>query len=145
MHDTCQNLFPDTDIAIMCAAVADYAPAQVATHKIKRENQEVPVIELVKNPDIAASLGKIKRHGQMLVGFALETDNEQANAEDKIRRKNLDMIVLNSLRNPGTCFGTDRNKVSIITLDGACTEYPDKSKTEVAHDIIDAIVSRINK
>lgn len=145
MHDTCQNLFPDTDIAIMCAAVADYAPAQVATHKIKRENQEVPVIELVKNPDIAASLGKIKRHGQMLVGFALETDNEQANAEDKIRRKNLDMIVLNSLRNPGTCFGTDRNKVSIITSDGACTEYPDKSKTEVAHDIIDAIVSRINK
>lgn len=145
MHDTCQNLFPDTDIAIMCAAVADYAPAQVATHKIKRENQEVPVIELVKNPDIAASLGKIKRHGQMLVGFALETDNEQANAEDKIRRKNLDMIVLNSLRNPGTCFGTDRNKVSIITSDGSCTEYPDKSKTEVAHDIIDAIVSRINK
>lgn len=145
MHDTCQNLFPDTDIAIMCAAVADYAPAQVATHKIKRENQEVPVIELVKNPDIAASLGKIKRHDQMLVGFALETDNEQANAEDKIRRKNLDMIVLNSLRNPGTCFGTDRNKVSIITSDGSCTEYPDQSKTEVAHDIIDAIVSRINK
>lgn len=145
MHDTCQNLFPDTDIAIMCAAVADYAPAQVATHKIKRENQDVPVIELVKNPDIAASLGKIKRNGQMLVGFALETDNEQANAEDKIRRKNLDMIVLNSLRNPGTCFGTDRNKVSIITSDGTCTEYPDKSKTEVAHDIIDAIVSRIDK
>lgn len=144
MYDNCVKLFPESDIAVMCAAVADYAPARQATSKIKRETSEVPVIELVKNPDIAASLGAMKRPGQMLVGFALETDNEQANAMDKIRRKNLDMIVLNSLRNPGTCFGTDRNKVSIIEADGHTTDFPDKSKTEVAGDIIDAVTALLN-
>lgn len=139
MCASCQELFPSADIAVMCAAVADYAPAHPVDHKIKREHQDVPVIELVKNPDIAATLGAMKRPEQTLVGFALETDNEQANAIEKIRRKNLDMIVLNSLRNPGTCFGSDNNQISIILADGTTTEYPAKPKTEVAIDIIDAI------
>ncbi|MCM1483577.1 MAG: bifunctional phosphopantothenoylcysteine decarboxylase/phosphopantothenate--cysteine ligase CoaBC [Muribaculaceae bacterium] len=139
MKEACEAVFPDTDIAIMCAAVADYAPAHPAETKIKREHTEVPVIELVKNPDIAATLGQAKRPDQILVGFALETDNEHANALEKLQRKNLDMIVLNSMRNPGTCFGSDRNLVTIIKADGTTTEYPEKSKPEVAADILDSI------
>lgn len=101
MCEASVNAFPSCDVAILTAAVADYAPAHVAQSKIKREGHEVPVIELVKNPDIAATLGVMKMPGQTLVGFALETDNEQSNARDKIVRKNLDMIVLNSLRDKG--------------------------------------------
>ncbi len=141
MLDACEDVFPRADIAIMCAAVADYAPSDVADRKIKREHDEVPVIHLVKNPDIAASLGASKRQGQIIVGFALETDNEFANASEKLRRKNLDMIVLNSLRDKGACFGTDTNKVSVIKSDGSRLDFPMKSKREVAKDIVDSILS----
>lgn len=141
MLDACLRAFPDSDIAIMCAAVADYAPAEAAESKIKREHDEVPSIRLVKNPDIAASLGKGKRPGQILAGFALETDHEFGNACEKLERKNLDLIVLNSLRDSGAGFGTDTNKVSIITRPGNRTDFPLKSKAEVADDILNAIMS----
>ncbi len=131
--------FPGSDIAIMCAAVADYAPADPHDHKIKRETDEIPTIRLVKNPDIAATLGQMKREGQTLVGFALETDNGKANAERKIRSKNLDMIVLNSLSDPGAGFGTDTNIVTMIQPDGESKTLPLMQKTEVAREIMQAI------
>ncbi len=131
--------FADADIAIMAAAVADYRPAETAESKIKREHMAECELALVRNPDIAAALGKSKRRGQILVGFALETDNERDNALGKMARKNLDMIVLNSLRDPGAGFGTDTNKVSIFTADGRETELPLKGKSEVAADILNAI------
>ncbi len=138
MLAACEGHFADSDITIMSAAVADYAPAHPRDRKIKREHEDVPVMELVKNPDIAATLGARKRPGQILTGFALETDNEMANARQKLAKKNLDMIVLNSLADKGAGFGTDTNKVSIITTD-TVTEVPLKSKTEVAGDILDRI------
>lgn len=137
----CENFWPETDIAIMAAAVADYAPAHPADRKIKREHTDVPTIELVKNPDIAATLGKTKTVDQLLIGFALETDNAIANAEEKIRRKNLDMIVVNSLQDKGAGFGTDTNKISIITHSGVRTDYDLKSKRAVAADIFDAVAA----
>lgn len=140
MHDRCIEQFPSSDIAIMCAAVADYAPENTATEKIKREKDEIPVIKLVKNPDIAASLGQIKKERQKLIGFALETNNEVTNAQDKLKRKNLDAIVLNSLQDKGAGFGTDTNKISIFFANGNRQDFPLKSKTEVAKDIIDAIL-----
>ena len=139
MLGECEKLFPGTDIAIMCAAVADYRPADVAGHKIKRENSPAPEIHLVKNPDIASTLGHAKRPGQVVAGFALETDNAEANAADKIARKQLDLIVLNSTADPGAGFGTDTNKIAIIYPDGSTTRFPLKPKTEVAADILDAI------
>ncbi len=141
MLAACEDVFPSSDVAVMCAAVADYAPRNVADHKIKREHSDVPVIELVKNPDIAATLGKMKRSGQLLVGFALETDNEADNACEKLQRKNLDMIVLNSMRDKGAGFSTDTNKVTIFKADGAREEFGLKPKREVAADIVDAIMS----
>ncbi len=140
MLAACEEAFPSADIAVMCAAVADYAPAEVADRKIKREHSEVPVIHLVKNPDIAATLGSRKRPGQILVGFALETDHELDNAAEKLRRKNLDMIVLNSLRNKGAGFGTDTNKVSIIRRDGSREDFGLKPKREVAADIVSSVI-----
>lgn len=141
MLEQCEKIFPAVDCAIMCAAVADYAPVAQHETKIKREKDEIPVIHLMKNPDIAATLGKAKRAGQLLVGFALETDNEEVNAVDKLHRKNLDMIVLNSLKDAGAGFGTDTNKVTIFTSTGRQSQFALKSKTEVAADIVDAIVS----
>lgn len=139
MHEECKKYFAESDIAIMSAAVADYAPAEVAEKKIKREKDEVPIITLVKNPDIAASLGKEKSEKQVLVGFALETNDEQSNALDKLNRKNLDMIVMNSLRDAGAGFGTDTNKITIFTRNEAAKEFPLKSKREVAGDILDEV------
>ena len=101
MAARCEELFPRTDIAVMCAAVADYTVEHPSATKIKREGNEPPRLELVKNPDIARALGEAKKEGQLLIGFALETDNEEHNAELKLRRKNLDMIVMNSLRDKG--------------------------------------------
>lgn len=135
-----EKAFVEADIAIMAAAVADYAPEQYVGHKIKREHDEVDSIRLVKNPDIAGTLGKSKRAGQTLVGFALETDNGLANAREKLERKNLDMIVLNSLSDKGAGFGTDTNKITVITRDGE-TAFPLKSKADVAADIIDCITA----
>lgn len=140
MLQAAQERFTNADIAILSAAVADYAPAHPADHKLKREGHEAPAIQLVKNPDIAATLGSHKREGQVLVGFALETDNEQANALDKMERKNLDMIVLNSLRDPGAGFQTDTNKITIYDRDGRVTPYDLKPKSEVASDILDHIL-----
>lgn len=140
MLGACEEAFPQSDIAVMCAAVADYAPADVADRKIKRERDEVPVITLVKNPDIAATLGARKHEGQILVGFALETDHELDNAAGKMQRKNLDMIVLNSLRDQGAGFGTDTNKVTILRADGSRTDFGLKSKSAVAKDVVDSII-----
>lgn len=145
MHDAALSAFADSDAAIMCAAVADYAPVVVAEKKIKREKDDIPVIELKKNPDIAAALGKIKKPGQMLVGFALETDNEMANAQSKLERKNLDMIVLNSLADKQAGFGVDTNKVTIIEKDGMVHSYEVKPKKKVAADIVDLITAKQNE
>lgn len=140
MLTACEEAFPGCDVSVMCAAVADYAPADVTDRKIKREHSEVPVIRLVKNPDIAATLGQRKQSAQRLVGFALETDHEFDNAQEKLVRKNLDMIVLNSMRDKGAGFGTDTNKISIIKADGSREDFGLKSKREVAADIVDAIL-----
>ena len=130
----------DFDIAVLCAAVADYRPADVLNKKIKREaSDESPTVRLVKNHDIAKALGEKKADRQILIGFALETDNEQANAIDKMRRKNLDAIVLNSLADKGAGFATTTNKVSIFSSDGAKTEYDLKPKSDVANDLFNFI------
>jgi phosphopantothenoylcysteine decarboxylase/phosphopantothenate--cysteine ligase len=139
MLNACKEAFPQTNIAIMCAAVADYAPNVQADKKIKREKDEIPVINLVKNPDIAATLGSEKKDGQIIVGFALETDNEQSNALDKLHRKNLDMVALNSLRTPGAGFGTDTNVLTLICKNGFATELPLMTKAEAASQLLDAI------
>lgn len=141
MLEACERIFPSCDTAIMCAAVADYAPAHPADRKIKREHDDLPVIELVKNSDIAATLGAMKKPGQRLVGFALETDNEMSNALHKLKAKNLDMIVMNSLRDKGAGFRTDTNKVTIYKLDGGELHFDMKPKREVASDIIDTLLS----
>lgn len=140
MLDVCRPCFDSADIAVWTAAVADYAPAHPADHKIKREKAQLETLELVMNPDIARTFGSLRRPGQTLVGFALETDNEADNARHKLQAKNLDMVVMNTLADPGAGFRTDTNKVSIFTADSR-TDYPLKSKAEVASDIVDAIVS----
>lgn len=141
MYDAVMAEFGEMDIAVMCAAVADYRPAQQATRKIKREKEDVPTITLVKNPDIAAAVGERKTAGQTLVGFALETDHAEENAREKLRRKNLDMIVLNSLEDEDAGFGVDTNKVTVVDKSGNATHFPVKSKREVAKDIVDLVVS----
>lgn len=138
MRDAFMERFEGADIAVMCAAVADYRPEVVVDRKIKREKDDIPVITLVKNPDIAAEAGRKKREDQILVGFALETDNAVANAQDKLARKNLDMIVLNSLSEQ-TGFGVDTNKVTVIERSGTSTTFNLKSKVEVAKDIVNLI------
>lgn len=137
--------FAGSDVAIMCAAVADYYVENQADSKIKRENNEIPQIKLQRNPDIAATLGANKRPGQVLVGFALETDNEAVNAKLKIEKKNLDFIVLNSLRDKDACFGTDTNKVTIISRDGSEKLFGLKPKADVAKDVVDEVVARLQK
>ena len=143
MHDAAVKAFPQMDAAILCAAVADFRPEQVADQKIKRVGQTMD-IHLVPNPDIAAELGRMKQAGQTLVGFALETNDEAQNAQQKLEKKNLDFIVLNSLRNEGTCFQSNDNQISIISRDGS-KDFEKKPKSEVARDIIDELSSRINK
>lgn len=134
-----RKAFAGSDIAIMCAAVADYRPAAVSPSKLKRGDSPAMTLELVRNPDIAATLGSEKRPEQTLVGFALETDDAIAHGADKLRRKNLDMIVVNSLADKGAGFGTDTNLVTIITADGRRTAGTLKTKSAVAADIIDSI------
>lgn len=141
MYQAAREAFPDSDAAILCAAVADYRPEQVAERKIKREEKGKMTLRLVPNQDIAASLGAMKREGQILVGFALETDDEVSHAESKLRRKNLDFIVLNSLRDPGAGFRCDTNKIAILDNVGTRTSFPLKSKREVASDIVDRLVT----
>lgn len=141
MYQAATDAFPSQHAAILCAAVADFRPDHAAQQKIKRQGDDL-TLRLVPNPDIAAALGRMKQQ-QVLVGFALETNDEQANAQKKLQQKNLDFIVLNSLQNKGTCFQSDENQISIITPDGQ-HDYPRKTKTDVAHDIIDELAKRIN-
>lgn len=142
MFEASEKHFSDSDIIILAAAVADYTPATVADKKIKKK-EETFNIELTKTVDIAKTLGQQKRDNQMMVGFALETDNEVENAIGKIKSKNLDMIVLNSLRDAGAGFGHDTNKIRIIHRDGSMKEFDLKSKQDVAQDIVEAIYSKI--
>jgi len=139
MFDAAVAEYPKHDATILCAAVADFCPATVAERKIKRENDNL-TLQLVPTQDIAVELGRNKRAGQKLVGFALETDNEEANAFRKLEKKNFDFIVLNSTRNEGTTFRSDDNQVSIISK-GSVKEYGKKSKRDVACDIIDELVA----
>ena len=143
MYDASVKEFPRCDAAIMCAAVADYCVENQSSHKIKREHDELPVIRLKKNHDIAASLGTMKSDRQVLAGFALETDNEDANAVEKLHRKHLDFIVLNSLNEPGAGFKTDTNKVTIIDNTGNRRVYDLKSKRLVAKDIVDVLIEKM--
>lgn len=144
MYDAACTYFAGADAAILTAAVADYTPEHVADEKIKREKTGEMTLKLVPTYDIAASLGRLKdtvgSRKRILVGFALETNNEQLNAEDKLHRKNLDFIVLNSLNDKGAGFRHDTNKISIIDREGK-TDYPLKSKAAVAADIVDRLVS----
>jgi phosphopantothenoylcysteine decarboxylase/phosphopantothenate--cysteine ligase len=138
MLDACLRYFPETDIAIMNAAVADYTPVHAAAKKIKRTKDDM-FIELKPTKDIAAELGKIKKSGQVLIGFALETDNEEKNAAGKLIKKNLDFIVLNSLQDKGAGFGHDTNKISILFKDNNIKKFELKTKQEVAKDILNEI------
>ena len=140
MYQACKETYPKMDAGILCAAVADFTPADVADHKIKREGDDM-LLRLKPTTDIAAALGKMKTGKQVLAGFALETNDETANAQAKLVKKNFDFIVLNSLNDKGAGFRTDTNKISIITAGGK-TDYPLKSKREVARDIINQLVSQ---
>ena len=141
MHQQAVSLFGNCDAAILCAAVADFKPEQVADSKIKRGNDEL-ALRLSPTHDIAKALGKMKNERQILVGFALETDNEETNAKGKLERKNLDFIVLNSTRNKGTTFQSDDNQITIIDKHNM-RPFGKKSKKEVAKDIIDELYARM--
>ena len=142
MFEASEKYFFEADIIILAAAVADYTPVVVADKKIKKK-EDTFTIELTKTTDIAKTLGQQKRPDQLMVGFALETDNEVANAIGKIQSKNLDMIVLNSLQNAGAGFGHDTNKISIIKKDGTMIDFDLKSKQDVAQDIVEAILNEL--
>ena len=137
MHEATLREFADADAAILCAAVADFTPEEVADHKIKREHDDL-MLRLKPTHDIAAALGQRKQAHQCLVGFALETDHEAEHAQNKLRRKNLNFIVLNSLRDAGAGFRHDTNKITILDAEGS-TAYPLKSKKEGAADIVDRL------
>lgn len=139
MYAAATEAFPNCQGAILSAAVADYRPAEQADHKLKKQGDEGMTLRLVQNPDILATLGTMKRDGQRLVGFALETDNELQNAEGKLRRKNLDYIVMNSLRDAGAGFGVDTNKVTILGADGSRKESPLMTKAEIARLIVNTV------
>ena len=141
MYTQAHLYFKDTDIAILSAAVADYRPKNVATQKIKKKDATIEIV-LEKTKDILASLGEIKEH-QLLVGFALETNNEAENAKGKLKKKNLDLIVLNSLQDKGAGFATDTNKITIIDKDLSKQTFGLKSKDAVAEDIMKAIVAKL--
>ena len=141
MYSAATTHFPQADIAILSAAVADFTPETTADKKIKRKGDEL-VLNLRPTQDIAAALGTIKNENQLLVGFALETDNEVQNAQDKMKRKNFDFIVLNSLQDKGAGFRVDTNKITIIDRQQSTTAYETKSKHEVAEDIVEYIVSK---
>jgi len=137
MYDAAVEAFPDTDAAILSAAVADYRPAQRLDEKIKHNDRDELTLTLTANPDIAASLGEMKKPDQLIIGFALETSNEVSNAGKKMDKKNFDFIVLNTLRDKGAGFGHDTNKVTILSRNGEMNSFELKTKKEVAKDIID--------
>jgi phosphopantothenoylcysteine decarboxylase/phosphopantothenate--cysteine ligase len=138
MKEEVLRVFPQMDAGILCAAVADYKPADFSAEKLKRTGESLQ-INLVPNSDIAAKLGEIKKANQVLGGFALETENEVSNALGKLQKKRLDFIVLNSLRDSGAGFQTDTNKISILTAKGEKMDFPLKTKREVAEDIVDVL------
>ena len=144
MYIAAVKLAKTADIIVMSAAVADYKPAHTADKKIKKKDSHL-VLELEKTNDILATVGKEKKKGQLLIGFALETDNEEANAQKKLKEKNLDMIVLNSLADKGAGFGHNTNKIKIIGKNNKTVDFELKSKAAVAADIVNHIVTLANK
>lgn len=142
MLDACTDYFADADIAVLSAAVADYRPAEVAQQKIKKKDEAL-TLTLTKTDDIAATLGQKKQNGQILVGFALETEEEEANALKKLKAKNFDLIVLNSLNDQGAGFGHDTNKITILDGSKKAT-FPLKSKKQAADDIVRAIIEKVH-
>lgn len=143
MYTACTRAFPEADITVLSAAVADYKPTVKADQKIKKK-EETLVVELTKTHDIAASLGKLKHNGQVIVGFALETEQEHANALKKLENKNFDMIVLNSLNDAGAGFGHDTNKITLIQRNGSTQQFELKDKQAVAADIVNAIIQKVH-
>lgn len=143
MYQACVSEFPKADVAIMSAAVADYTPLNKAANKIKKHHDDL-MIELVKTKDILKTLGERKVNGQILVGFALETANEREYALNKLKSKNADLIVMNSLNDKGAGFGVDTNKVTIFEKDGNEIAYDIKPKQQVARDIVDRIVNMLH-
>ena len=143
MYQACKKEFPKTDIAVMAAAVADFTPDFAAKEKIKKSGEEL-VLKLKPTKDILFELGKNKREDQLLVGFALETNNEIDNAKKKLNNKNLDLIVLNSLKDKGAGFGFNTNKITIIDRKNKITTFDLKEKSEVANDIVEKIIEQIN-
>lgn len=142
MYEQVMAQAPECDIVVSCAAVADFTPAHRADTKIKREGGQLS-LELQPTPDIAAALGKQKKPGQLLVGFALETNDEEGNAVQKLHKKNLDLIVLNSLKDAGACFGYDTNKVTMIDRNEERYHYELKAKRAVAEDIVNRVVKMV--
>ena len=136
-----KKAFSEADIVVLAAAVADFKPKNPSETKIKKDDKNF-ILELTNTTDIAATLGKKKVNGQVIVGFALETHDELKNAEKKMREKNFDIIVLNSLQDQGAGFGHDTNKITILFKDNKTRQFELKSKTEVAKDIVDAIVEK---
>jgi phosphopantothenoylcysteine decarboxylase/phosphopantothenate--cysteine ligase len=143
MYQACTALFNDVDITVLSAAVADYRPTVKAEQKIKKKDENL-VIELTKTQDIAASLGKLKHNGQIIVGFALETEHEKDNALKKLESKNFDLIVLNSLNDKGAGFGHDTNKITIIDRQQKIKTFELKTKKEAADDIVNAILEKVH-
>jgi phosphopantothenoylcysteine decarboxylase/phosphopantothenate--cysteine ligase len=142
MYEASQRVFPQVNFSIFAAAVADYRPSAVSNTKIKKKESHLD-IQLIPNPDIAKELGLLKTVNQLNIGFALETDAEEVNALGKLKKKNLDMIVLNSLQTPGAGFAYDTNKVSVYDKDNNTTHFELKSKTEVAKDLVDLIARKL--
>jgi phosphopantothenoylcysteine decarboxylase/phosphopantothenate--cysteine ligase len=138
MFERCVALAPDAEIVVMAAAVADYRPQAPLDHKMKKKEDSFS-LALERTPDVLRELGRVKKPRQFLCGFALETDHEETHALGKLQEKNLDMIVLNSLNDPGAGFREDTNKVTIFTAAGRKMAFPLKSKTEVARDIVKVI------
>lgn len=144
MFEACAQYFPASQVIVFAAAVADYTPKYPSTTKIKKKEDEF-LIELVKTKDIAGELGKQKSDHQIVVGFALETDNELPHAKEKLQTKKLDFIVLNSMRDKGAGFGGDTNKITILDKDGNVTKFELKAKTEVAKDIVEYVNKMLNE
>ena len=143
MFNACEKYFPTSDIAVLSAAVADYTPEEIAKEKIKKSGEAI-TLQLKKTRDILKSLGDKKKPGQLLVGFALETSNERENALGKLKSKNADLIVLNSLRDEGAGFGLDTNKITIFDRQGNMYPFQTKSKKAVACDIVNTIIQLLH-
>ena len=144
MYLACCRVFEEIDIAVFAAAVADYRPAKIAEHKIKKDEDSF-TIKMVKNVDIAYEFGKIKSTDQVSVGFALETNDELAHAKNKLQKKNFDMVILNSMNDANATFGYDTNKITVIKKDLSKKEFSLKQKSEVAKDIVKEITSVLIK